>query len=162
MPWREGKVGILVVDDEPSVLLTYGAILKKHGYAAMTAISSVEAIALVDKYDFDLLLCDYSLEKRHTGFEVIEHARKRKPQQKALMLTGYASLETADQAEAMDVPVLYKPIDLEELFKTIKQSLESSHGTDEKDNQEKGPDESPQGTDGTRKGRNAPNRRAAS
>src|SRR5262245_26306542 len=121
MRWREGKTGILVVDDEPSVLLPYGAILKTHGYAAMTAISSIEAIELLDQHEFDLLLCDYSLERRHTGIEVIEHARARKPDQKALLLTGYASLETADQANAMGVPILYKPIDLQELFRTINQ-----------------------------------------
>jgi DNA-binding NtrC family response regulator len=144
MPWREGKIGILVVDDEPSVLLTYGAILKKHGYAAMTAISSVEAIALIDQHEFDLLLCDYSLEKRHTGFDVIEHARARKPGQKALLLTGYASLETADQASAMRVPILYKPIDLHELFRTIEQTLESSDATGEEPSQEESAGESPQ------------------
>jgi DNA-binding NtrC family response regulator len=154
MPWREGKIGILVVDDEPSVLLTYGAILKKHGYAAMTAISSVEACELLDNHEFDLLLCDYSLEKRHTGFEVIDHARARRPGQKALLLTGYASLETADQAIAMGVPVLYKPIDLQELFKTIEQTLESSNGTDasEENQQAKEADKGPQGTN--RSGRN--------
>jgi DNA-binding NtrC family response regulator len=156
MPWREGKTGILVVDDEPSVLLTYGAILKKHGYAAMTAMSSTEAIDLLDQYDFDLLLCDYSLEKRHTGIEVIEHARAGKPEQKALLLTGYASLETADQANAMGVPVLYKPIDLQELFRTITQSLESTNGTDQKPQQEKRAGEDSQGKQGISKGRWAP------
>lgn len=164
MPWREGKTGILVVDDEPSVLLTYGAILKKHGYAAMTAISSVEAISLIDQHEFDLLLCDYSLEKRHTGFDVIEHARARKPGQKALLLTGYASLETADQATAMGVPILYKPIDLQELFKTIEQSLESSDATDhEEPSQEESAGEGPQAdkTTGRRKRNIASGRRAA-
>jgi len=162
MPWREGKPGILVVDDEPSVLLTYGAILKKHGYAAKTAITSTEAIELLDKFEFDLLLCDYSLERRHTGFEVIDYARGRRPGQKALLLTGYASLETADQATAMGVPILYKPIDLQELFKTITESLESTNGTDEESDQEKGTDQGSQGIKGGRgKRSDTQDRRAA-
>jgi DNA-binding NtrC family response regulator len=158
MPWREGKIGILVVDDEPSVLLTYGAILQKHGYAAKTAISSVAAIELLEQYEFDLLLCDFSLEKRHTGFEVIEHARKRKPGQKAILLTGYASVETAEQAQKMGVPVMYKPIDLQELFSQIKNMLES---TDADDQESEKQEEDRQGGKRPRK-KTAPGRRAAS
>lgn len=161
MPWREGKKGVLVVDDEPSVLLTYGAILQKHGFAAKTAISSTAAIQLIDTHEFDLLLCDYSLERQHTGFEVIDHARKRKPGQKAILLTGYASQETAEQAQRMGVPVMYKPIDLQELFNQINNLLEPTNGDDqESENEESDRQTSPR-ADRTRK-KAAPSRRAAS
>jgi DNA-binding NtrC family response regulator len=162
MPWREGKKGILVVDDEPSVLLTYGAILQKHGFAAKTAISSSAAIELLDGHAFDLLLCDYSLERQHTGFEVIEHARKRKPGQKAILLTGYASAETADEAQRMGVPVMYKPIDLQELFSQINYLLEPTDGDNEEgQDEESDPNQAHQGAERTRK-KAAPGRRAAS
>jgi DNA-binding NtrC family response regulator len=162
MDWREGKKGVLVVDDEPSVLLTYGAILQKHGFAAKTAISSAAAIQLIDGHEFDLLLCDYSLERQHTGFEVIEHARKKIPGQKAILLTGYASNETAEQAQRMGVPVMYKPIDLQELFTQIDNLLEPTDG----DNQESQNEESDRSQTRTRTERTrkkaAPGRRAAS
>jgi two-component system, response regulator RegA len=162
MPWREGKKGVLVVDDEPSVLLTYGAILQKHGFAAKTAISSAVAIQLIDTHEFDLLLCDYSLERQHTGFEVIDHARKRKPGQKAILLTGYASAETADQAQRMGVPVMYKPIDLQELFSQINHLLEPTNGDDEEsESEESDRTQTRPRTDRARK-KAAPSRRAAS
>ncbi len=137
--WRQGKLGILVVDDEKSVLATYALILQKQGYAVQTAISSVEANRLLDEHKFDLLLCDYSLEQEHTGFEVIEYGRKKMPGVKAVLLTGYASKETADQAQRDDIQVLYKPIDIQEFFETVSTLLgknnastkESSSGKEE-------------------------------
>ena len=71
----ERKFSILVVDDERAVLTTYGLILSKKGYDVETAISSVDALDCLKRRNFDLLLCDYSLEQEHTGFEVIEYGR---------------------------------------------------------------------------------------
>jgi DNA-binding NtrC family response regulator len=118
--WRNGKYGILVVDDEPSVLVTYRLILEKRGYAVRTANTSVEAIRLLHQDTFDMLLCDYSLEQEHTGFEVIAEGRKLNPKVTAVLLTGYASKETVDRATANDVTVLFKPIDIEEFFRTLE------------------------------------------
>src|SRR5437763_1102919 len=89
---------VLVVDDESSVLMTYKLILEQQGYSVTAAISSEEAKQAIEKNEFDLILCDYSLEQQHTGFEVITAARARKPELPAVLLTGYATLETTDQA----------------------------------------------------------------
>jgi DNA-binding NtrC family response regulator len=129
------KSSILVVDDERAVLTTYGLILSRKGYDVETAISSAEAIALLNRRNFDLLLCDYSLEQEHTGFEVIDYARKKKPDVRSAILTGYASKETAEQARQDGIAVLYKPIDIEEFFTTIEKLLredyESHQGPEE-------------------------------
>lgn len=118
--WRNGKLGILVVDDEPSVLLTYGLILEKEGYAVKTAETSKAAIEELEANVFDLVLCDYSLEQEHTGFEVIERARQLYPGIAAVLLTGYASIETADEAKRRGVSILFKPIDIQEFFQTVQ------------------------------------------
>ena len=123
----ECKPSILVVDDERAVLTTYGLILSRKGYDVETAISSAEAIAALDRRDFDLLLCDYSLEQEHTGFEVIEYGRKKKPDSQAALLTGYASKETADEARHNGIAILYKPIDIEEFFTTIDKLLRAGY-----------------------------------
>ncbi len=136
--WRQGKLGILVVDDEKSVLATYALILQKQGYAVQTAISSVEAKKLLDEYDFDLLLCDYSLEQEHTGFEVIEYGRKKTPDVKAVLLTGYASKETADQAQQDNIQVLYKPIDIQEFFETVSNLLGKNNATSKESREKEG------------------------
>ena len=123
----ENKFSILVVDDERSVLTTYGLILSKKGYDVETAISSVEALAALERRDFDLLLCDYSLEQEHTGFEVIQYGRRKKPGVKAALLTGYASKETAEDARKDGIAILYKPIDIEEFFTTIDKLLREEY-----------------------------------
>lgn len=121
------KSSILVVDDERAVLTTYGLILSRKGYDVETAISSAKAIEALDHRDFDLLLCDYSLEQEHTGFEVIDYARKKKPGVRSAILTGYASKETAEQARQNGIAVLYKPIDIEEFFTTIEKLLREDY-----------------------------------
>lgn len=121
------KDSILVVDDERAVLTTYGLILSRKGYDVETAISSVEAIQALNRRDFDLLLCDYSLEQEHTGFEVIEYGRRKQPSTKAALLTGYASKETAEQARQDGIAILYKPIDIEEFFTTIDKLLREEY-----------------------------------
>src|ERR1700756_3339679 len=92
------KARILVVDDESSVLITYKLILEQQGYGVTAAISSEEAKQAIKEKEFDLILCDYSLEQQHTGFEVIAAARARKADLPAVLLTGYATLETTEQA----------------------------------------------------------------
>lgn len=113
------KYRILVVDDEASVLFTYRVLLERHGYAATEAISSVEALAALTRTKFDLLLCDLSLEKGHTGFEVLQQARQRDPLVPCVPLTGYASSEAAQTAEELGTPVLYKPIEIDQFLDTI-------------------------------------------
>jgi DNA-binding NtrC family response regulator len=124
---NDRKFSILVVDDERAVLTTYGLILSRKGYDVETAISSVEALEALSRRDFDLLLCDYSLEQEHTGFEVIDYGRKKKAGSKAAILTGYASKETAEQARKDGIAILYKPIDIEEFFGTIDKLLREEY-----------------------------------
>ena len=118
---------VLVVDDEPSVLLTYRMILEQQGYKVTASISSKEAIAAIDQDLMDLLICDLSLEQKHTGFEVIEYGRNRDASVPAILVTGYASKDVMDKAEQAGVTVLFKPIDIQEFLSTISQKVRSRH-----------------------------------
>lgn len=128
------KYRILVVDDEASVLFTYRVLLERHGYAATAAISSVEAMAALERTSFDLLLCDLSLEEGHTGFEVLKRARERNPRVPCVLLTGYASSEAAQMAETLETPLLYKPIEIDQFLDTIatvlRECYEQASGSD--------------------------------
>ena len=114
---------VLVVDDEPSVLLTYRMILDQQGYSVLTAASSADAIKAIKEHPVDLLLCDLSLEDQHSGFEVIDYARKHRARTRSVLLTGYASKDISDRAEENGVAVLFKPIDIQEFLSTIKAQL---------------------------------------
>lgn len=121
------KHTVLVVDDEASVLFTYRLLLEQQGYAVTAVASSVLAQAELRKEQFDLLLCDLSLEEDHNGFEVIAFARERNANIACILLTGYASIEAAQKAADMGVTVLYKPIDIQEFLTTIPAVLKEKY-----------------------------------
>ena len=117
------KCHILVVDDEPNVLLTYRLILQQQGYDVSAALTSDEARAVIAEKPIDLLLCDLSLERQENGFDVIDFARKKNPLTAPVLLTGYATPEANERAQQLEIPVLFKPIDIKELLDTISQLL---------------------------------------
>lgn len=120
---EERKYRVLVVDDEASVLVTYRLILEQQGYEVVATPTARDAIEAIGAQDFDVILCDYSLEEQHTGFEVIVAARKRHPGVPAALLTGYATLETADEAARQGIGIMYKPIEIEEFLATTSRML---------------------------------------
>jgi DNA-binding NtrC family response regulator len=120
---RERKYRILVVDDEASVLVTYQLILEREGYEVVACGTSREALSALEGNSFDVVLCDYSLEEQHTGFEVISAARTRYPGVPAALVTGYATEETATEAESRDIFVMYKPIAIEEFLEKTSRML---------------------------------------
>jgi DNA-binding NtrC family response regulator len=121
------KAHVLVVDDEPSVLLTYRMILEQQGYRVSASISSRDAIAALERDPMDLLICDLSLEQKHTGFEVIEIAQRRDPTVPAILVTGYANEDVMDKAEQSGIAILFKPIDIHEFLSTIAQKVRSRY-----------------------------------
>jgi DNA-binding NtrC family response regulator len=132
------KYRVLVVDDEAAVLLTYRLILERQGYEVLACGTSVQAIAAVQNERFDVVLCDYSLEEQHTGFEVISAARRVDPEVPAALLTGYATKETADEAASRGIGVMFKPIEIEEFLSTtsnmVRKNNESKQEGGEKAN----------------------------
>ena len=106
------KSNILVVDDEPNVLLTYRLILQQQGYDVCAALSSEEARTAIREQTIDLLLCDLSLERQESGFDVIDFAKRKDPLMPTVLLTGYATPEANDRAQQLGIPILFKPIDI--------------------------------------------------
>jgi DNA-binding NtrC family response regulator len=127
MKRKTHKYRILVVDDEPNVLTTYKLILEQKGYQVIGAISSAEARAALDSQELHLLLCDLSLQEKHTGFDIIDYARQRQPNLPSVLLTGYATVEVSERAAQRRVTVLFKPIDISEFLGTISAHLRNAH-----------------------------------
>ena len=134
-----GTYRILVVDDEASVLVTYQLILEQQGYQVSACATSVDAISVLRRQDFDLVLCDYSLEEQHTGFEVISVARKIDPDVPAALLTGYATKETADEAASRGIGVMFKPIEIEEFLSTTSNMVRRNNESKQEGGQKANP-----------------------
>ncbi len=92
-----GKARILLVDDEEGVRETMAAILEREGYEVVSAPSGEEALEHVHGNAFDLLLTDLRMEGM-SGVELMAAIRERSPETPSIMLTGYASLDSAIEA----------------------------------------------------------------
>ena len=119
---RDGR--LLVVDDEESLRITTAAILEKEGYTVDTASSGDEAIALLEQKDYDLVLTDLHMEGGD-GLSVLNQIRRHSPLTISVVLTGFASVESAIgalQEGAYDY--LVKPCDIDSMKHTIRRGVE--------------------------------------
>jgi signal transduction histidine kinase len=115
---------VLVVDDEESVVVTIKAILQLDGYDVATTTSGVVARSMVRENEYDLVLTDLRLEDGD-GLDVLRAVRETFPETVTIMLTGYASLESAVQAlRAGAYDYLIKPSEVEELRSTVARGIE--------------------------------------
>ena len=115
---------ILVVDDELSMCEFLELMLSREGYKVSCVESGKKAISIINKKHFDLLLCDIRLGDI-SGIDVLRAAKKQNPNTVVIMISAYASAETA--VEAMNegaYDYVPKPFDNEELKQTIKNSLD--------------------------------------
>jgi signal transduction histidine kinase len=115
---------ILVVDDEQSVATTIKAILQLDGNEVTAVTSGKEALDLLREREFDIVLTDLRLDDLD-GIEILRETQKLWPDTVSIMLTGYASLEsavTALRSGAYDY--LIKPSDVDELRATVGRALE--------------------------------------
>ncbi len=115
---------ILIVDDDRSMLKFLEVTLSKEGYKVSCAESGGKAISMIKKKRFDLLLCDIRLGDIN-GIDVLRAAKKQNPHTVVIMISAYASAETAVKAMnegAYDY--LPKPFDNKELKQAIKNSLD--------------------------------------
>src|SRR6185369_13329673 len=115
---------LLVVDDEESLRITTAAIFEKEGYVVDTASSGDEAIDLLGKEDYDLVLTDLHMEGGD-GLSVLNQIRRHAPLTISVVLTGFASVESAIAALQEGAYVyLVKPCDIESMKHTIRRGVE--------------------------------------
>jgi DNA-binding response OmpR family regulator len=114
---------ILVVDDEASLRLTMTEMLSRDGHQVTTAASGQIALALIKTQSFDLALVDLHLGDM-VGTELLAAIRQQSPDMVVIMLTAYASLETAVEALRQGAhDYLFKPCSTVELRESIRQGL---------------------------------------
>ena len=92
-----GKAKILVVDDEISIIEVLKALLKREGYSVKTASSADEAMAALEKEQFDLMISDIRM-RPVDGLELLRLAREVQSHLAVIMMTAYAAVETAVDA----------------------------------------------------------------
>ncbi len=112
---------VLVVDDEDIARANLEHVLKKEGYRVRGAANGLEALEEVRRWEFDLIVTDLKMD-RMDGMQLLEEARQISPATQVIMVTGFATVDTAVQAMRQGaVYYLAKPVNLDELRATVAQ-----------------------------------------
>ncbi len=122
-PHPSSNPHILIVDDDLSMRELLEFMLQREGYRVSTAENGRTAVRLIEQHHYDLLLCDIRLGDI-TGLEVLRAAKKKDQNTIVIMISAYASAETA--VEAMNdgaYDYLPKPFNNDELKATIANAL---------------------------------------
>jgi two-component system, NtrC family, response regulator PilR len=117
-------VRVLVVDDERSMRELLAIVLGREGYEVFAAEHGQAALAVLERQHFDLLVSDIRMPDM-SGVELLRAARDLQPDLIAIMMTAYASTETAVEALRLGArDYLIKPFNVEELKLRIRDHLE--------------------------------------
>lgn len=111
---------ILLVEDDRPVAGFIAKGLRAENHAVDMAEDGEEALALAERYDFDLVVLDVNLPKLD-GFTVLQRIRQQKPDLAVLFLTGHA--EISDRVKGLDLGAddyLTKPFSLSELLARVR------------------------------------------
>ena len=121
MPETERKkFRILVVDDELAVRDSLKEWLAEEGYTVSMAASGSEALAALDAGTFHLMLLDIKMPGMD-GVEVLERAKSRSPDLAVVMMTAYATVETAvDAMKIGALDYLIKPFEVDSLLPKVE------------------------------------------
>ena len=118
------QVKILIVDDDKSIAEVLEGLISSEGRTVRTCHDGMAALEKIEKDRYDLILVDLIMPKLG-GLDILKYAKKINPETIVVILTGYASLETAITAireGAYDY--ISKPCKLEEIEIVVENAIE--------------------------------------
>jgi len=121
---------VLAVDDEEVVCESIRRVLTEEGYSVQTTTSPREGLELIRKDAFDLLLLDIKMPEVD-GIEFLRATRSVSPETEVIIITGYATIETAVEAIKLGAfDYLEKPVSPPQLVVATARALERKHLVD--------------------------------
>ena len=125
----QNKPNILIIDDDSNLRKTLTDILKINNFESSGAGSGKAALEMVKKQAYPVALIDLRLADI-PGLDVLEQIKNTSPETECIILTGFASTESAIQAINLGAySYLQKPYDVNQLIVTIKRALEKKEAT---------------------------------
>ncbi|MGQ9653967.1 MAG: response regulator [Thermodesulfobacteriota bacterium] len=116
---------ILIVDDDELVLIALKELLKPQGYEVQTITSGAEALKMLDKDGFDLLILDIMMPEMD-GFELCRRIRQREPYKDTPVVFLTAKSRDEDRAQGLEAGAnlfLSKPISPSRLLSLIADTM---------------------------------------
>ena len=119
---KQDQPTVLVVDDDPGIQELFKTFLKEIGFSRMVVGTANEAISRLRKQKFDLMFLDLQLPDA-PGDQVYKTAKQIDPGLNVIVITGYPDSEVLDRIlQISPVTVLKKPLKIEQLIQTVKDS----------------------------------------
>jgi heterodisulfide reductase subunit A len=119
---------ILVVDDEAIVRESIRDWLKDAGYQVSVAESGEEALKMIQKQDFGVMILDLRLPGIN-GIDVLKKAKTLKPDIKSIVITAYPTMLTQEEATKLGaIDYLVKPIFPDKLEELVRDTVGEAEG----------------------------------
>jgi DNA-binding NtrC family response regulator len=123
----------LIVDDEQDFLETVVNRLQKRNIESTGVRSGEEAIEVMKKKAFDVVILDIKMPGGIDGIETLREIKRIQPLAEVILLTGHASVETSIEGMKLGAfDYLIKPIKLEDLLTKMAEAFEKKNAHDQK------------------------------
>jgi|RhiMetdeSRZDD1v2_1073273.scaffolds.fasta_scaffold108943_4 DNA-binding NtrC family response regulator len=116
---------ILLVEDEAESRYTLARILRHHGYDVMEAADGNEALDLLEKSHFDVVISDLRMPHQ-TGLVLVAHIHVKWPQMPVLLMSGYLSEDAGKLLSEGWAKFIHKPVYPSDLIATVQRLLQKS------------------------------------
>ena len=117
------KTRVLLVDDEKDFVETLAERLEMRGFDVKTSFSGDDALDLIQKHKFDVIVLDVLMPGKD-GMETLKEIKKIKPLLQVIMLTGHATVETAIEGMKLGAfDYLMKPTQTMDLVHKIARAV---------------------------------------
>lgn len=118
------KPCVLIVDDEKNMRHMLEIMIGKAGYRVSSAADGAAALDLLDRSDFDFVLCDIRMPNMD-GMTFLKNARKKHPDKTYIMMSAYGAIETAlESLKKGASDYISKPFKTDEVLLTLKKAEE--------------------------------------
>lgn len=118
---------ILVIDDEPDILLMLKKMLERAGYLVDMAINGNEGLELFNKFPVDLIITDIVMPEKE-GLETIREIKRQKPDIKIIAISGGGRIDSTEYLSSARLfgasRIFQKPFKQKEMISAVKELLE--------------------------------------
>ncbi len=119
----KGKNTLLIVDDDPYVLESISTLLKEYGYAVFTCQNAGDAMRMVEKMGFDVILTDIKMPQV-TGIELLQNIHAYNQQIPVILMTAFAELDVAvDAVKRGAFDFITKPYNPDYLLHSVEKAV---------------------------------------
>ena len=127
-PVRGGKETIMVVEDEESLLKVLCRVLQSYHYTVLSATNATDALRVWDEKEgkVDLLLTDMIMPGRLTGNDLVNELKKRKPDLRVILTSGYSAELIGREFKHGDTRFLAKPYQPHMVAKLVRKTLDGA------------------------------------